>query len=316
MTELVTLIAPPVDFSGSEASSLAAKRVILLENLLPPEFGPLTGPVKIRGLLIWNQMAGDYPAGCSGDVSVAVDPGKRFITASGFPAVETCDPMFLKCLGVLEFAPGREHGARWTFDPPIVYHPGVDAIVFAPEANTTGASPPQIAIFQEYYIEAAGDFALAPGVVFNQALDTNSNNNSPPCCLRSLIPNIAVGGSQVAVRVTAGDQPLVLSHVGVGIQSGSGPNMTAAPAAALFNGQPGVTVPAGQSMWGYASLVTQAGQSLVLNFSRPASWKQRSVGSAPSWFAQDADSYGNAAMQGTVIAQANRTHCVDCVMVQ
>lgn len=307
MTEQNSLLTPPITFLGANSATPPAKRVILLESLLPPTYAPLTLPARIIGCEIWNQMAGDYPAGCSGDVSVALDPGRHYITKAGFPTTENCQPFLLETLGVLEFMPGKSHDTHRPFNPPIVYHAG-DGIVFAPEVG--GAAATQFSIYCRFDIEAEGDFPLLSGIVLDMPSDKEATGTY---CTRLLIPSIASGGSQVAVHVTAGASGCVLTHMSAGIQA-SGSTMTATPAQLLFGAAAGVTLPAGGDAWFVGTLATTSGQSLLINAETAGAYPYRDVLPAGvlSWYSTTAN-YNSATMSGA--ATAAHGYVVDCVRV-
>jgi hypothetical protein len=201
-----------------------------------------------------------------------------------------------------------------TFDPPLMYTPGVDAIIFAPEA----AGGDTVQIFVGLQFEAASDLVPDYSIVFNQPLDANTANN-PDFCIRNLVPNIAFSGTQIRAHVSALSSASVISHASVGIQS-SGSIATATPVELTFNGNSGISLSANTGAWSdWVNLTTTIGQSLLLTASLfnsgSNSWAYKSVSIAGNWNSST-DSWNAATMGGTVTYQTNRTHVFDQVDVR
>lgn len=305
--EQATLIAEPFKFAATHDAALAAKRVIRLEELMPAGYLPLTLPARIVRVVLVNEMAGDYPAGCAGNITVGVDPGGRYCAASGFPAVETCNPALLKLIGSIEFYPGRPKIVRHDHSPPIVYRAG-DGIVVAPEVWGNFGCEPHI--FLAFNVEAECDFDLHPRTVFAQPL-YGSDPVAPPWVYRSAIP-ITGCGAEVRVHISAREHGCFLADAAIGVQYGSGPNMAAVPVP-LFG--PVVLAPF-EGVWSdWVPLATVAGQKLLVDLRMTGPWAYKLGAPGNSWYS-GVNSHASAAMLGAPVLQPSMTHCVDAVQVK
>lgn len=316
MSELVTIVAPQIAFAYTAAESVRAKGVIYLEDIEPS----LPAVIYLRRFVIWNQGAASsgYPAGLNGDITVAVDPDRKYTEESGFPVAEMRDPKYLKLLGVMELRPGAPCWTDRTFDCPVAYRRGRDCIVIAPECSDTGG---QAAIFLAFGFEAAGDIgveAMPSGAAdaFRMGLNSDCPSNGN-ICFRNLVP-IKAGGTEVRVRVRSFTSPSVVNHLSVGVQS-SGSTTTATPVELTFNSASGVSLGAHQSKWSdWVSLGTSAGQKLLVTaslFNGNNAWAFRAANGAGAWNSAS-DSWNTAAMQGAVGYQLDRTHVIDRVQVR
>lgn len=313
MTSLATILAPSINWSGP--TSTADKRVWLLEDLLPGFVLPAS-PWSIKRLTLWDQPLGEYPATCSGRISVGVDPCRRYLGQSGFPVVEKCEPQTLKMLGRLEFGPGRAKSIIQDHPLAITYTPGLDAIVIVPEMAAPVGWPSSI--FLGFGIEAP-DFVPETGTVFSSALDKDAGGQ-PAYCFRSLIPGIGAGGSQVRVRVSSRASGCTITHASIGVQA-SGPTMAAAPAPLTFGGVAALNLAPWSRVWSdWANLTTVAGQSLLVNTSlfnasNALSYRDSTVttGGGCSWWSWT-DSWNVASMASPTV-QPGGQRCVDAVQV-
>lgn len=319
--EQVTIIAPSIDFTATSAASTAAKRVLYLENMLPSGL-TLPNPTYITGFAMWNQMGTDYPSGTDGDISVAIDPGKQFVVASGFPATESIHPKFLKMLGVLECAPGAKRlYVAPSFNPPLAYRPYRDCIIVAPEVRGGVA----MQVFLSISFMAEGDIAVpAPEAIpegasdaYRITLDTNSPANGN-LCIRNMLPIVA-GGTEIRAHLSALDSASVIGHASVGLRSGTSSSTLDTPVELKFGGVSGVSLAAHSGAWSdWVSLSTSPGQNLLLTVSQFGGTNNRAFKTANgdgNWNSAS-DSWNTAAMQGTATWQADRTHIVDRVQVR
>lgn len=323
MTRPVSLNLPPLDFMGGGAGFRAA--LDLWSGILPPGF-VLPDEVEFDEIL-WAMQAPDVvPAGFWGRCFLSVDPANAiapngyYCAESGYPASpEDAKPRSLNFAGRLGdtasfmLTPGMigPFEVIHKLSRPLYLRRGDRLLVNAETKNTAAATHFQVFPILRGWNED-GRWPLEPGVVW--AMPLNLTTGGGPFYVRSLIPNIPNGGSQVVVEIATLDQPCTLSHMSVGIQAASGsPNMAATPVPLLFNGQPGITLAAGSSVRATAALTTVAGQSLLVHSSIPSgNWACKNVSPAPSWWASSADSYNAATMAGTITYQPNRTHVVRC----
>lgn len=321
--EQVTIVAPPIDFLLSGDSAMGAKCVLYLENMVPPNI-VLPSVVYLTRTLIWNQMADrDYLAGCMGDISLGVDPGKQFTIASGFPATENAIPLFIKFLGALEFMPGASHQKIETYDPPIAYHPYRDCIIVAPEVGINSAQSVDIRLGFSFQADADLNVAVeAPPPTgttdaFRATLDANSAGN-PNYCIRPVIPAISVGGTQIRVHVSALQSACIINHASIGVQSGTTSSTTTVPVELKFGGASGVTVPANQGAWSdWTDFQTLSGQKLLATFSlfnSSNSWAYKKANGSGTLISST-DCWNTADMPGAT-AQEGRTHIVDRVQIR
>lgn len=310
--EQVALIAEPFRFAATHDAALAAKRVIYLEDLVPAGYLPLALPARIRRVVLVNEMAGDYPTECAGNITVGVDPGRRYAAAAGFPAVETCLPQLLKLAGSIEFYPGRPKIVRHDHDPAIVYRAG-DGIVVAPEVWGTFACEPFI--FLAFNVEADGDLPLDPRTVFAQPL-YGSSPDAPSYVYRSATPAIQIGGTEVRVHIGARQHGASLADAAIGVQYGSGPNMAAEPVPLTFGGAASLSLAAFKGAWSdWVPLATTVGQSLLVDLRVNGPWGFKDGAPADSWYS-GVNSHASAPMLGNPTLQPNRTHCVDAIQVR
>lgn len=315
MPEQINLIGTPFQFAASHDVAVLAKRVVRLEDMVPAGYEPLFNEsrpvVHIVETLLANEDAGDYPAGCSGNVTMAVDPGGRYVAASGFPAVETCLPQLLKFIGAIEFYPGRSKIVTKACNR-VAYRQG-DRIVIAPEV-WGGPHACNPFVFYAIGIEATEDLRLDVGTVFAQPLH-GSDATPPAYVYRSRIPTIATGGTQVRVHMAARAHGMVLADAAIGVQA-SGPDMTATPVPLTFGGAASLTLPAFGGCWSdWVPLATAAGQSLLVDLRIAGPWGFKDGAPAESWYSA-VNSHASATMLGSPAIQAARTHCIDAVQVK
>lgn len=314
MIEQIPIFAPPIVFPPTLAAGEAAKCVLRLEDLLVG-YGPLPDVVRITRLVMSNEGAGDYPAGCSGKIDVAVDPHRRFIVPAQFPARERLQPKHPKLLGSLQTYPGRPKLLVQDHSPVIGYRKATDRIIVAP--NIYGDFAGTVALYLAFYIESDfGDWPLDPRNVFLQPITaTTGSAPQPTHCFRSLIPSIPHGGTKVRVHNNAHEHGCNIVRQSIGIQAAPGsPDMIAPPVPLLCDGVAATLQPSWGEQWREADLVTYPGQSLIINTTVSGAWGFAD-GGPPSWFSADADSYASAPMLGTIGHQPSRTHCIDCVQV-
>ena len=329
MTEqLIGLLAPPLNFSGTSESSTAAKRTMRLRDMVPAGMtlnadGSLWLPTeaKIKKILLWNQMGGEYP-GTTGDVSLTLDYavdglGPVFVKDSGFPLEERCWFGFGSCLGKIEFRTGRDHG-EWTYnDPAIIVGPD-DLFCFAPEANGGGS----LQVFANLGLVSETRPRLMPGVVFRSQMNLDCAGN-PALSLRSLIPN-TTPGTEIRARISTWGSGLSSAYIGVGAQSGSGPNMLATPVPLKLAGNALISQLAWRSEWTDWSPFVQSGVPLVIDStlvgtSGNNTWAISINHLRSSWYSLGVDSHTSASLSGSVVEQSGpngRTHVIDCVQVR
>ena len=320
--EQVQVTSPPISFACDYPSSLAANQIYYLENRFPANI-KLPNPCRITRVFIWNETNEDYPSDMVGNISFAIDPGKEYIKASGFPETQTSGPLYLKTLGILEMRTGMDHEKVYEFNPPLAYRPYQDAIVVAPETFTTANYTAQI--YLGICFEAENDISsvtesipVGATAVYQSTLDS-LNANLANYSIRNLIPAISAGGTQVRVRVSAGSLCSVVNHASVGIQSGATSGTTAAPVELKFGGNSGVTIAAYKSVWSdWVNLTTTQRQNLLATvsmFGSATNWAYKTINADGNWNSQS-DSWNTAAMQGTVTHQPTRSHIVDGVQVK
>lgn len=320
MPEPLPLDLPAINFDGSGPSCIAARRVYDLHadlehgGVLPVGYEPPPDEFVIEKALFSLQSPSSIPAGFSGRVTLFVDPGGRYEREVCFKAgVEDGHPRFLKPLGYLNLAPGAVPfiEVKPSLIGPVTYRRG-DLLCIVPESN--GANIGAIQAFIAPIIESTwGDFKPAADVVYAVPLNGSAPGSAPPC-FRSLIPN-TTPGAQVSVHVPEGN---VLMKASIGIQNGTGPNMTAAPLPLTWGGQPAGTG------WSDPVALPQDGKPFLVNLRVAGAWRFKGVlqgytSPAVSWYS-DTDSHASAQMLGTIGSQPGptypaRTHCVDAVRV-
>lgn len=313
MTENLQQVAlqfPPIQAANQ------TNAVLYLENVLSVADG-LPNPCYITKVRIWCETGGVIPAG-TGNVAVAIDPGKAYITASGFPATQNVNAVFLKTLADWELLPDTPFEKVEDFNPPVVYNPGVDAIIFAPEFVGLSGT---LQIWVQLWVQATGDFPLPasqPDVIFDQAVTNVSQITTLLSIRHMILINAPAPLGQVRVHVQALTEPETISGVSVGIQSGSTSSTVAPPVEATFGGASGFSIPNDQGLWSdWVNLPTTEGENLAVTVTIPANtyWAYRPT-STVSNYSSGIDNTLTAAMQGTVSFQANRSHVIDMVEVQ
>lgn len=294
----------------------------------------LPNPLYISDAYLWTEMGatGELPAGITGNVSIAIDPGKRYITASGFPNVQDTNPQFLNTLAWLQYFAGGPLTSKMEFKTPVAYRAGQDAIVFAPECFSSPSI--NLATFLTLRFQnAAGLSTLSlPLVAYNTPNDGTSVNNAA-ISVRNLFTAQTTSLNQIRVHVFSGplmtpfgagpypDASSIASHVSVCITTAP-PNCISTPVELTFLGQHGHNIGPGGKLWSDWTPfpTTTAGQQLLVieDFTSPGSinsFGYRNVAITNSWNSATAG-WNAATMPGTINFQANRTIGVDGVQQQ
>lgn len=155
--------------------------------------------------------------------------------------------------------------------------------------------------------------ALEPGIIHTIPLSGTAPGGAM-ACYRSLIPVPADArpGSHLSVYVASGADGLVLSSLGVGVQSGSGPDMLAAPTAVSG----ALTLGASKGVWLTAAAPAgmTPGCNLLFDIAIGGPWAFKTVAQPgfDSWHS-GVVSATTAVMQGTPVRQPQRTHVVYAV---
>ncbi len=298
------------------ANVAGGNQEIFLENYVN---ALLPSTIYITRTVIWNEMGpfGELPAGATGNVSFAVDPGRGYAASADFPATQNTQVQFVKTLAIWELFPGGSNQSWRDFSPPVSYHPGQDAILVAPECKLPNNA--NLYLFFGVYFAASGDLSTLPMPIGTYAVPNDSVTiANAPIYIRDLLP--AQTGTKLRVHVSM--PTLVASsaaHVSVGVQNGNGPNTLAAPVELTFNGSSGYSLLPGAQLWSdWIDFPVTAGQNLLINVSFPLAtnyWSYKAVSAYGNW-SSAVDGWSSAAMPGSVTFQANRTHAVDGVQQQ
>lgn len=149
---------------------------------------------------------------------------------------------------------------------------------------------------------------LEAGIIHTMPL-SGSAADGAPSFYRSLIPvpADATPGTHLSVYVAAREHGLALNSLGVGVQAGSGPAMTATPIV-MVNGAPGLTLPAARGCWvgpvpAPAGMVPGCKLIFEIGLSPSAPWAFKMIGEHPSWYYEG----------GVWKEQPKRTHVVYAV---
>jgi hypothetical protein len=284
----------------------------------------LPNPLYVTKVFLWTEMgaSGLLPATITGNVSLGIDPGKRYARLSGFPVIQNSSAQYLKTLGAMELFPRGSIQSWKDFDPPLSYHAGTDAIILAPECN----GGPTINFYVALYFISTGDLSTLPMpiVTYDAPADSITLNNAP-ISIRNIIP--AQTGSKIRVHANAGPQQNApgsfssASHVSVCIQSGSGPNCIASPVELKFLGVSGYFLGPGMVLWSdWTPFPVTSGQNLLVITSFTDTANKNDFGykatSAFGNWSSSVDGWNQAVIPGTPSFQANRTHAIDGVQQQ
>jgi len=331
--ELVRIVSAPIEFMGSEASSTGQKRNYRLRDLWPAGLtldttsaNPWPDEIRISEVLVSDQNADAYPPDTRGRISIGPDPLGLYLAESNFgPVEELCWPDVTAYLGHAHFRPGViDAWPSLRHDPEVVMRSN-DLFVVAPEVAGADSRPFQC-MFSLGIVSTTGGWKLWPGTVFRSKMTYDrAPVGGQKFCLRSVTPPITAGGTQIRVRLTSWASGMSPARVSIGVQSGTGPNMVAAPVPMALAGNPLITLPPHRSEdTDWADLVTAPGDRIIVNislFSATNAWAGASRRDRTSWYVVDGqDSYASATMLGSVNVQTGatdgRTHCVDCVQVR
>ena len=195
--EQVTLqIAVPPIPCATGTSAFLQNKVLYLENFTD---GILPDPLYITKNVIWFDGVGPVDSSTIGAITVAVDPGQKYIQAAGFPSAQRFEPQYLKPLGILEL---RNVGVRRfseDYNPPVAYRSG-DAVIIAPYC--TGGAPGSVmtSLFLAVNYKATADIpnpptSAPPHQLLVGHFDTVSSGN-PASSVRSVVPGPVVAASK------------------------------------------------------------------------------------------------------------------------
>lgn len=304
MIEQIPIFSAPILFPATSWGAENAKCVLKLEDLLVG-YGPLPAIAKIRRFVISNEGGLDYPAGCAGNVSVGIDPGRRYITPSHFPATERIQPRHPKLCGILQMYPGKNKSIIEHFDPPLIYRRGVDSVIVAP--NMYVNSSHNAAVYLKWYVESDfGDWPVDPANVYLNDIVASTGDVAQPQHTYRTVVGPSPGGAEIRVHNTAHEHGAGIVSQFVGIQAVSGsPATIDPPIPLLLNGQQSVVMPPWARHWRRANLSTAAGQFLVIITTVSGAWGYTDEAGGPTWW----EGNGGAGYQPT------RTHVFDCVQV-
>lgn len=288
-----------------------ARKVIRLEDLVPEFYDPLSGDVELGRVVAWRQAPWECPG--YGDIMLAIDHSRRYLDEAAFTGgIEHNNPRLLTNIGGLEFAPGRMR--RSVEIGPWLYRVGQDVIITAPELGGT-VPDVEIAVLLSFDLMLTAPLPRSPGIVY--AMPTSLQNSGSGYCFRTII-DLDQDADEVQLHITAGDGGCNLTRCSVGIQAGSGPNMTATPVPALWSGQPSPALAATQKSWSdWVRLPSRApkGARIVLNFSLfNNTWPYRNNGISTSYYS-NTDCHERYDMPAYQV-QPGRVHCVDAVRVR
>lgn len=305
MSEQIPIFSAPITYPATSAGAEAAKCVLKLEDLLVG-YGPLPDEFRIRRFVISNEGGLDYPAGCAGNVSVGIDPGRRYITPSRFPAVERVQPRHPKLCGILQMYPGKPKAIVEHFDPPLVYRKGIDRIIVAP--NMYVDSTHVAMIYLKWYGESVGDWPLDPNNVYlNDIVESSGATPAPAHTYRTVV-GPSHGGAKVRVHNTAHKHGAEILSQFVGVQASPGSPATINPSVPLLlDGLGHKLMPPWTGHWREADLITLPGQRLVVITTVNGAWGFTDEGGGPTWWENGSGGSGY---------QATRTHSFDCVQVR
>lgn len=167
------------------------------------------------------------------------------------------------------------------------------------------------------------DMAEAGGYtdpVTAKSYSLNSNNNgNGTVSIRTVVSNLAAGGTQIRVRFVASTtNPITVANAAVGIRSGSTVSTAAAPVELLFGGASGFALAAGQQITSdWADFVTTASDNLLVIFDcvTNGSWRSLNPGGDGFYYRLNYASY-NQASPGSFTFVSGRTECVGLVDVR
>lgn len=290
----------------------------------------LPNPTYIVGTEIW--IDGVNPLGPMsgspyGNIPFLVDPQRSYEKASGFPVKQHAQVFNWKNIGTLQLFPnGTQVQSQW-FEVPVAYRSG-DIICMAPEANTTSSSPSVLTTFFTVHIQSSqGDFTSWPTPLTPLDLpSTTPVGGQSPVHLRMLVPPSTFHASKIRAHMKSPFTQTALeniTHMSVGLQSGSGPNMQATPVQLTINTLDGVSFGAGNGAWtDWINFDIPAGQPVLVAGSlwtpgNTNSWAVTYSSGLGSWYSFTADSWNQVTMGGSdVTFQPGVTHLIDKVQVQ
>lgn len=334
---MIDVFPQPIPCNG--VSALAQNQIIYLENSYN---GILPSTVYINRIITANDGVGPIDATTVGAIFTAVDPGRKWIAASGFPNFQKLEPQYIKSLGFLEMNLGGPRYHDQKIDPPIAYRAG-DALVMAPYCSGGGNAALGGVLNGSLLVlgiqSTTGDIVDPPltglPYVYAQPYDSYSTNTAQGSA-RSIIPGPASPTSQFRVRVSGfcklyppnpncNPQPISnITHLSACLQSGATSSCVPGSRVELTLGtKSGMLVGPGHAVWtDWTPLPNPDGANFLVTASMTTpdnngnySWPVKTVGGLGAW-ASATDSWNSDIMLGAVITQPTFTQVIDQVQVK
>lgn len=305
---------------------------VFLENYVDTILPPI---VYITWAAIWVEGINPIGPNTYGNLTFAVDPGRRYATAASYPANQTVLIQYLKTFGWHQLNPGGSQASEFKKETPIAYRTG-DGIVIAPECIGGQTLPTyyflSIQGMQDFYAQPQPASLLNIGL--NQAV-----KNLPGWSARSKTAAASFMVTKFRARVYSAEPAIsttnptpaieVITHASVCVQD---PVAAAAvpprpsscidnPVQLKFNTRDSLSLSPTQWAWSdWTPISIAAGQVPLVTCSwfqsgNVNAWSLQTTGGLGAW-ATPNDAWNMKDLPAGFLDQPTRTQCIDRVQVQ